>query len=85
MFARMYDKSLKDSVAFGKQQRHMMKEHMRRQTALLSQQHEVKRLSDLLILEFRVGILGNYCLSSLLCEQVIVGSVCGELTLKEGI
>lgn len=53
----MYDKSLKDSIAFSKQQRQMLKEHMRRQEALLSQQQEVKRLSDLLILEFRVSVI----------------------------
>ena len=52
----MYDKSVKDSIAFGKHQRHMLKEHMRKQSALLAQPNEVKRLSDLLILEFRVSI-----------------------------
>ena len=53
----MYDKNLKDSIAFGVNQRKIMKEHMRKQASLLAQPHEVKRLSDLLILEFRVSMI----------------------------
>ena len=58
--SRMYDKSVKDSIAFGKHQRHMLKEHMRKQSALLAQPNEVKRLSDLLILEFRVSLVHSF-------------------------
>lgn len=52
-YQEMYDRSLKESVMFGKKQREMLKDHLRKQESLLSQPNEVKRLSDLLMLEFR--------------------------------
>jgi len=50
----MYERAQKESVACAQQRRAMLKEHMRRQKALLAQPNEVKRLSDLLMLEFKV-------------------------------
>ncbi|WAQ95449.1 hypothetical protein MAR_028139 [Mya arenaria] len=52
-YQEMYDRAQKESTVFARQQRAMMKDHMRRTTALLAQPNEVKRLSDLLMLEFK--------------------------------
>ncbi|XP_060582981.1 LOW QUALITY PROTEIN: protein FAM227A-like [Ruditapes philippinarum] len=52
-YQEMYDRAQKDSLTFSRRQRHMLQDHLRKQTSLLNQPNEVKRLSDLLMLEFR--------------------------------
>lgn len=50
----MYERAQKESAEFARKQKHVMADHLRKQKALLAQPNEVKRLSDLLMLEFRV-------------------------------
>jgi len=50
----MYERAQRQSVEFNRKQKLLMADHLRKQKALLAQPNEVKRLSDLLMLEFRV-------------------------------
>ncbi|XP_046569644.1 protein FAM227B-like [Haliotis rubra] len=54
-FSQMYTRSMRENAVFVKKQNAIMREHMQKESALLSRTKEVKRLSDLLILEQRKG------------------------------
>ncbi|KAL3877275.1 hypothetical protein ACJMK2_035007 [Sinanodonta woodiana] len=50
---KLYERTLKESVSFIKSQRATLREFSRKEEALLSNPKEVKRLSDLILLEMR--------------------------------
>ncbi|XP_072044045.1 protein FAM227A-like isoform X2 [Amphiura filiformis] len=50
-YKEMHEEGIKDHTQFLMNQRQRLKEHMRRENALMAQPREVKRLSDLLVLE----------------------------------
>ena len=50
----MFAKNQKEMVAFLNQQHEVLREHRKRENALLANKPEVKRLSDLIVLEQRV-------------------------------
>ena len=50
----MFAKNQKDMASFLNQQYEVLREHRKRENALLANKAEVKRLSDLIVLEQRV-------------------------------
>ncbi|KAL5019008.1 hypothetical protein ScPMuIL_004730 [Solemya velum] len=52
-YQEFYDKNIKDNAQYMKKQRELLQAQLKREAALLSKPKEVKRLSDLLILEQR--------------------------------
>lgn len=52
-FTDMYKSNLRHSQKFMQEQQEVLREHMRKQSALLANKKEVKRLSDLIIMEQR--------------------------------
>lgn len=53
----MYTRNMRENAVFVKKQNAIMREHVQKESALLSRPKEVKRLSDLLILEQRVSVV----------------------------
>ncbi|GFO32146.1 protein fam227b-like [Plakobranchus ocellatus] len=52
-FQDMYKTNLRHSQKFMQEQQELLRVHMRKQSALLANKKEVKRLSDLIIMEQR--------------------------------
>lgn len=52
-YKELVDKGRKESVKFLQKQRTLQDEHRRKEAALLSNKHEVKRISDLIMLELK--------------------------------
>ncbi|XP_076458309.1 protein FAM227A-like [Babylonia areolata] len=55
-FQEMFARNQRESAAFLNEQSEVLKEHRRRESALLANRPEVKRLSDLIVLEQRKGV-----------------------------
>ena len=69
VWARMFAKNQKEMVAFLNQQHEVLREHRKRENALLANKPEVKRLSDLIVLEQRV----NFVLLLRISEGIVLG------------
>ena len=73
---RMYGRNQKESVAFVNEQQKKLSEHRKRESALLANKPEVKRLSDLIVLEQRVTeSVGGVCVCALgvcMCVYICV-------------
>ncbi|KAK7112779.1 hypothetical protein V1264_012173 [Littorina saxatilis] len=55
-FQEMFAKNQKETATFLKRERKVLREHRRRENALLANKPEVKRLSDLLVLDQGRGL-----------------------------